>query len=93
MLFLWQAVQGLLKSSFSLPNIAFFRDVLPRGDGFGSCESCRSLIVHAGGTRRAPAQPAQLIAKDEHEAETMRSPKQLVRMRQGAGRPCGAVCS
>lgn len=78
MLFLPQAVHGLLKSFFFFPNIAFFRAVLPRGDGFGGCEACRSVIVHAGGARHAPAQPAQLIAADKDKAETMQSPKQLV---------------
>jgi len=79
MLFLWQAVQGLLKLSFSFPDVAFFRDVLPQGDGFGSCEACKSVIVHAGG-----AQPAQLIAVDKGEAETTRPPERRVGTRQGA---------
>lgn len=78
MLFLLQAVQSLLKTSLSFPNVAFFTAVLPQGDGFGSCEACRSVMVHAGGARHAPAQPAQLIAADKDEAEAMWSPKQLV---------------
>lgn len=76
--------QDLLKSSFSFPNAAFFGDVLPWGDGFGSCEARRSVMVHAGGARRAPAQPAQLVAADEDETESGRSPKQPAETRQGA---------
>lgn len=66
MLLLWRAVQGLLESSFSFPNVAIFRAVLPRGGGFGSCEACRSVIVRDGGARCAPAQPAQLIVQKPH---------------------------
>lgn len=84
MLFLRQAVQGLLTSSFSIPNVAFSRDVLLWGDGFGNCETCRSVIVHAEGAWRAPAQKAQLIAVDKDKKESIWFPKQPVGMRQGA---------
>lgn len=57
MLFLQQAVQGLLTSSFSFPNLAFFRDVLLRGDGFGNCETCRSTCWRCM-VRSSTASPA-----------------------------------